>query len=77
MLVTSGAFRFSRNPYYLASAGLLLGVATLTGSLLALLAPAGYVFVINWFVIPVEESKLLDQFGDDYQQYRDSVGRWL
>jgi len=76
-LVTGGAFRFSRNPYYLASAGLLLGVATLTGSLLALLPPAVYVLVLNRFVIPVEERKLLDQFGDDYQQYRGSVGRWL
>jgi len=75
--VTSGAFRFSRNPYYLASAGLLLGVATLTGSLLALLVPAGYVFLINRFVIPVEERKLLAQFGADYEQYRGSVGRWL
>ena len=77
VLVTSGAYRFSRNPYYLASAGLLLGVAALTGSLLALLVPAGYAFVINRFVIPVEERKLLQQFGADYEQYRGSVGRWL
>src|SRR5690625_7640227 len=31
-LITRGPFRFSRNPYYLASAGLLLGVALLAGS---------------------------------------------
>lgn len=76
-LVTGGAFRFSRNPYYLASASLLLGVALLAGSLLGLLVPALYVFTINRVVVPFEEQLLEQVFGGEFEEYRSSVNRWL
>lgn len=76
-LITRGPFRFSRNPYYLASAGLLLGVALLAGSLPGLLVPVLYVFIINRFVVPLEEQLLRQVFGAEYEEYRSSVSRWL
>jgi protein-S-isoprenylcysteine O-methyltransferase Ste14 len=32
---------------------------------------------LNWVVIPVEEQKLHEVFGDEYEQYRQHVRRWV
>ena len=32
---------------------------------------------LNWIVIPIEEARLQQVFGDKYQQYRSRVRRWL
>jgi protein-S-isoprenylcysteine O-methyltransferase Ste14 len=32
---------------------------------------------VNWTVIPLEESKLREVFGDEYEQYRLRVRRWV
>ena len=76
-LVTTGAFTFSRNPYYLACACLLLGVATLTGSAVAFLVPVAYVTVLSRLVIPLEEANLRNQFSEQYLEYQSTVNRWL
>ena len=73
-LVTSGAYRFSRNPQYTGWISVLVGIAVLARSPLAFgLAVAVVVAMRIW--IPHEERHLEDQFGDEYRQYRDSVPR--
>ena len=32
---------------------------------------------INWVVIPLEESKLKEVFGAEYEDYQVRVGRWI
>lgn len=32
---------------------------------------------VNWVVIPLEESKLLEVFSEEYERYRKRVRRWL
>jgi protein-S-isoprenylcysteine O-methyltransferase Ste14 len=32
---------------------------------------------VHCIVIPLEESKLQEAFGDQYDQYRARVGRWV
>jgi protein-S-isoprenylcysteine O-methyltransferase Ste14 len=32
---------------------------------------------LNWIVIPVEEAKLKEVFGDEYERYRAAVRRWV
>ena len=32
---------------------------------------------VNWVVIPVEESKLKEVFGEEYARYQAKVPRWM
>lgn len=77
LLVTSGPFRLSRNPIYLGMASILLGVAVVLGTLVALAFPVIFVTLIDFFIIPGEEGKLEKIFGDPYRVYKKSVRRWV
>ena len=76
-LVTSGPFRLSRNPIYLGMASILLGVAVLQGTLVALAFPILFVMLIGFLIIPGEERKLEKIFGEPYRDYKKSVRRWI
>ncbi len=76
-LVTTGPFRYSRNPIYLGMASVLFGVAVLQGTLVAFAFPALFVMVIQFFIIPGEERKLENLFGELYREYKKSVRRWI
>lgn len=76
-LVTSGPFRFSRNPMYLGIAIMLLGIAIWVGSLPMLIAPAGFVAFMSLVFIPYEEQRLRETFGDAYIAYTGRVRRWI
>jgi len=76
-LVTAGPFRYSRNPIYLGMASVLYGVAVLQGTLVAFAFPALFVMVIQFFIIPGEERKLENLFGETYREYKKSVRRWI
>jgi protein-S-isoprenylcysteine O-methyltransferase Ste14 len=76
-LVTSGAFRLTRNPMYSGMVLLLLGVATLLGSLGAYLPIPLFVWIIQKNFIEGEERFLTEIFGEQYLAYRRRVRRWL
>ncbi len=76
-LVTSGPFRLSRNPIYLGMASILLGVAVLMGTLVALAFPVLFVMLIEFFIIPGEERLLEKIFGEPYREYKKNVRRWI
>ncbi len=76
-LVTSGVFRFTRNPMYLSLLLYLLAWAVYLSSLLALLFVPVFVLYINQFQIKPEERALSSLFGQDYAAYRERVRRWL
>lgn len=75
--VVTGLYRYVRNPMILGVFTVLLGEATMFGSL-PILEWAGTFFVINtiYFFI-FEEPQLEDRFGDDYRTYKKHVNRWL
>ncbi|MFY9799985.1 MAG: isoprenylcysteine carboxylmethyltransferase family protein [Methanoregula sp.] len=75
--LTSGPFCISRNPIYLGMASILLGVAVLQGTLVALAFPVLFVTLIEFFIIPGEERKLEKIFGEPYREYKKSVRRWI
>jgi protein-S-isoprenylcysteine O-methyltransferase Ste14 len=76
-LITSGTFRHSRNPIYLGLLLGVLGVAVLAGAASSFVAPIVFFLLVNTFVVPVEEQKLLARFGDQYERDRRTVRRWI
>lgn len=76
-LVTTGVYRFSRNPMYLGLTITLVGWALYLLSLPALLAPVAFVLCIHRFQVLPEERILAERFGIDYEHYRDRVPRWI
>jgi protein-S-isoprenylcysteine O-methyltransferase Ste14 len=76
-LVSGGPYSMVRNPLYVANLLLTLGTALLSGRPLFVAAAAAvfltqYIPIVRW-----EESRLLEQFGDEYAAYRATVPRWI
>ena len=76
-IVSSGPFRLSRNPIYLADAITYLGASLLIQSWWPLLILPGIVLVMRRLVIDREERYLTERFGDSYRQYQVRVRRWI
>ena len=75
-LVTSGPFRFSRNPIYAAFFAPIASLGFFNGWV-ALGVGAVYILAINLFIIRREEAELEGRFGGAYRGYKASVPRWL
>ncbi len=76
-LVIGGVYRWTRNPMYLGLLLVLAGWAAWLASLAPLLAIGVWLLVMTRLQIEPEERALLDRFGGEYAQYRDSVRRWF
>jgi protein-S-isoprenylcysteine O-methyltransferase Ste14 len=76
-LVTSGPFRFTRNPMYLGILAILVGITLWLGSWPMLVAPVGFFVFMSFFFIPHEERMLRDIFGEAYTSYSRRVRRWI
>jgi protein-S-isoprenylcysteine O-methyltransferase Ste14 len=77
LLVTWGPYRFTRNPMYVGLTLAYLGEAGILHQIWpAVLLPLVVAYV-NWIVIPVEEAKLKEVFGDEYERYQARVRRWV
>jgi protein-S-isoprenylcysteine O-methyltransferase Ste14 len=76
-LVTSGIYRWTRNPMYLGMALLYAGIAILFDSIGALLLLPIVLAVIQTQVIAREEAYLERAFGDEYLAYKRRVRRWI
>ena len=76
-LVTTGPFRFSRNPLYVSLTLCYLGIAIAAQSLLALVLLPVVLVVMQYGVIYREERYLEDRFGADYVRYKEGVRRWI
>jgi protein-S-isoprenylcysteine O-methyltransferase Ste14 len=76
-LVVAGPYRYVRNPMHSGVFITLYGEGLLFGSL-PILIFVTIVFVFHWFYIPLTEERwLADQFGEDYQVYKQNVPRWI
>ena len=76
-LITSGPYRFSRNPLYLGGNVLIFfGAALFFGSPTAVVATAVHLPLIDLFVRR-EEKQLERDFGEEWQSYKANVRRWL
>lgn len=76
-LVTSGPFRFTRNPMYLGLVLVTLGIAFWVGAWPMFLAPIATFATANWVHVPFEEAKMRKQFGEAFDAYVRTVRRWI
>lgn len=76
-LVSSGIYRFTRNPMYLGMLLTLLGWAVYLANPMALLLVPLFVLYIHRFQIKPEERVLSSLFGAPYAEYTDRVRRWI
>lgn len=76
-LVTSGIYRYTRNPMYLGFLFLLIGWGSFLSNLYALSLVIGFVLYMNKFQIQPEERALESLFGAEFLTYKNKVRRWL
>ncbi len=76
-MVTSGIYRFTRNPMYLGFLSILAGWAIDLSHLLAFVILPLFVWYMNRFQILPEERALASKFPEAFTTYKRSVRRWL
>lgn len=76
-MVTSGIYRFTRNPMYLGFLLVLAGWAMYLSNLLAFALLPLFVLYMNRFQIVPEERALCAKFSPAFTSYKGSVRRWL
>ncbi len=76
-MVTSGIYRFTRNPMYLGFLLVLAGWAIYLSNLLAVALLPLFVLYMNRFQIVPEERALCAKFPQVFTAYKCSVRRWL
>ena len=76
-LISSGFYKYSRNPTYLSLSMLYLGGALLLGSAMILILLMPCILIIDRLVIPNEELNLEAEFSDEFRAYKLSVRRWI
>ena len=76
-LVVDGIYQRTRNPLYLGTTLVYLGLSVAAGSLWAIVLVVPLLWVINTGVIAREERYLERKFGDAYRAYKGRVRRWV
>ena len=75
--VTSGPYRFTRNPMYLGMVFLYIGLAFALGVIWALAVLPVVIAVVDGYVISTEECYLEMKYGDEYREYKRRTRRWI
>jgi protein-S-isoprenylcysteine O-methyltransferase Ste14 len=76
-LETSGIYSFTRNPMYLSLVFLYGGLAVFFGNWWTLIFLPLLVMVVQLYVIRKEEQYLQQAFGNNYNEYKRKVRRWI
>jgi protein-S-isoprenylcysteine O-methyltransferase Ste14 len=76
-VVKTGVFTISRNPLYLGSVIVLLGIALMLNMLWALVTLLVSMVLCHYILILPEEQYLAAKFGQEYEEYVASVHRWI
>lgn len=76
-VVTTGMFRFTRNPMYLGMILLLIGIAIMTGTLATFLPIPLFFAILHFRFVLNEERFMEDLFGEEYLAYKRRVRRWI
>ena len=76
-LVTSGIFKYSRNPMYLGLLMIVISSSIFYLNIYSILTPLFFYLWINRFQIKREEIFLTEKFGKEYLSYKKMTRRWI
>ena len=76
-LMTSGPFRFTRNPIYLGNTIAMLGLSAFLDNGWFLALGLGAAIAVQHLAIRREEAHLAARFGEEWSAYSARVPRWL
>jgi protein-S-isoprenylcysteine O-methyltransferase Ste14 len=76
-LVTSGIYRYSRNPMYVGMALIYVGLSIIADSVYGLIGLLPALVIMTYGVIRREEHYLEVTFGEPYRAYKQQVRRWV
>lgn len=76
-LVTSGVFRFSRNPIYLGDSLFLLGAVFWFDALAGIIMVPLFMKLIERRFICGEEARMRGIFGEEFEKWASDVRRWV
>ena len=77
VLVTHGAYRFSRNPFYLGFMLFIGGMLLMLSIDWLVVALPAWFLAMNHWSLPDEERRLDEAFGSDWHAYAAHVRRWI
>ena len=77
LLVIEGPYRFSRNPMYTGIIIACIGGCAVIESLWPLVTVSIATVLLVKYVIRREERHLTEEFGEQYRDYQQAVGRWF
>lgn len=76
-VVTTGIYRFTRNPMYLGMLLWLLAWLIYLANVAAAVVPVAFLIYITRYQISSEERALTAKFGAPYEAYLHAVRRWI
>ena len=76
-LITSGIYKYIRNPMYLALVLFQIGLGISLSFLHISLMSIFTAITLHYFIIKREESYLWNLFGSDYENYKVKSRRWI
>ena len=76
-IITSGLYRYSRNPVYLISCAGPIGLGFIFMTYWAMFAFIPALIVVYFTAVKKEEKYLEKKFGQEYLDYKKKVRRWL
>ena len=77
VLLTEGMYSYSRNPMYFGLLLLIMSATIWFGSWVGILISLIFIFLLYILQIIPEEDALLEIFGEEYNQYKRKVRRWI
>lgn len=76
-LITSGPFKWVRNPLYLGNFLIVMGLAIYTGVLWFCVLTASMFYFQYYYIVEYEEGLLEKKFGQEYVAYKATVPAWF
>ncbi|MBB12645.1 MAG: hypothetical protein CMC78_00545 [Flavobacteriaceae bacterium] len=76
-LVTTGIFKYSRNPMYLGMIFVIISTSIFYLNYYSIITPFIFYFWINRFQIKREEIFLAKKFGKEYLSYKSKTRKWI